>query len=298
MSDYSEGAAFVEGAYVPIDRARIPLLDTGFLRSDLTYDVAHVWQGSFFRLADHLERFERNCARLRLTPPHDRAEITAIVMELARRTGLRDAYVNMTCTRGVAARGVRDPRQYENRFYAYAVPFIWIARPEDQMRGLSMAVSSVERIPPASIDPTVKNFHWGDMVRGLYEAYDRGAQTAVLVDRDGNVTEGPGFNLFAWIDGALVTPGAGVLEGITRRTVLELAQEHGIPTRVGPLSPVSLRASGEVFCASTAGGVMPVTVLDGRPVGDGAPGPVTLRLRELYWAAHEDPRYSTPVSYD
>lgn len=95
---YPEGAAFVDGAFVPIAEARIPLLDWGFLRSDCTYDVVHVWHGRFFRLDCHLDRFLRNAAALRLEPPLDRAGIVAVLMRLMRLTGLRQAYVEMICT--------------------------------------------------------------------------------------------------------------------------------------------------------------------------------------------------------
>src|SRR5262249_21437140 len=131
----------------------------------------------------------------------------------------------------------------------------------------------------------------------LYEAYDRGARMAVLPDADGNLTEGPGFNVFVLRDGTLLTPDSGVLEGVTRRTILELAHEAGIPTRLARLPAGQLGEAEEGVLPSTAGGVTPVVVVDGRTVGDGKPGPVTRRLRELYWAAHDNPRYTTPIEY-
>lgn len=292
---YAEGAAYLHGEVVPIADARIPLLDTGFLRSDLTYDVVHVWNGCFFRLDDHLDRFERNAERLRLRLPIDRAALAGVLADLVLRTGLEHAYVNMTLTRGVATGGRRDPRLFENRLYAYVVPFVWIVTPEDQELGVSLTISSVERIPVSSVDPTVKNFHWGDLVRGLYEAFDRGARTTVLPDRDGNLTEGPGFNLFVLRRGQLLTPESGVLEGITRRTILELAARAGIPATPARIPGHALGEADEIFLTSTAGGVMPVCTVDDRPVGDGRPGPITRQLRDLYWAAHTDPRYATPV---
>jgi branched-chain amino acid aminotransferase len=298
QTQYSAGAAYLHGEVVPIADARIPLLDTGFLRSDLTYDVVHVWKGCFFRLEEHLDRFERSVGRLRLKLPTDRDGLRQVLFDLVKRSGLRDAYVNMTLTRGVANAGQRDPRLFENRLYAYVVPFVWIVSPEDQDRGISLIVSSIQRIPTQSVDPTVKNFHWGDLVRGQYEAFDRAARTAVLLDANRNVTEGPGFNVFALVNGTLLTPEAGVLEGITRRTVLELAQQHDQPVQACAVPATVLMTAHEVFLTSTAGGVMPVTSVDGRQIGDGRPGMVTRRLRELYWAAHDDARYATPVGYD
>ena len=294
---YADGAAFVDGRFVPIAEARVPILDWGFLRSDATYDVAHVWRGSFFRLEDHLDRFERSMEHLRLSLPYGRDEIRDILVECVRLSGLRDAYAEIICTRGMPRPGSRDPRECENRFYALVVPFIWIADPEKQERGLHAVIGSKQRIAPESVDPTVKNYHWLDLEVGLLDAYERGGETVILTDAEDNVVEGPGFNVFSVRDGAISTPDHGVLQGITRRTVIELANEHAIPIEPRPVPAGELRRADEVFLSSTAGGIMPVTTVDGEVVGDGEPGPVTLRLRDAYWRLHDDPRFSLPVPY-
>ena len=191
--------------------------------------------------------------------------------------------------------GSRDPRECENRFYAFVVPFIWIADPEKQERGLHAVIADRQRIAPSSVDPTVKNYHWLDLEVGLLEAYERGGETVILTDADDNVVEGPGFNVFAVHDGAISTPDSGVLQGITRRTVIELSNEHGIPIEERSVPAASLRRADEVFLSSTAGGIIPATTVDGEVVGEGEPGPVTLRLRDAYWQLHDDPRFSIPV---
>ena len=292
---FPPGVAYLDGRFCPMSEAKISVLDWGFLRSDATYDVVHVWQGRFFRLDLHLERFLASVAKLRLSLPMDREELIAILKECVRRSGLENAYVEMICTRGFSPSFSRDPRDAENRFIAFAIPFGWIADEAQRARGLRLAISRIPRIPPESVDPTVKNYHWLDIVQGLFEAYDRGAENALLVDFDGNVTEGAGFNVFAVRDGRVATPGRGVLEGITRRTVLDLCAELAIPAETRALPAAELRAADEVFISSTAGGVMPVTEIDGAPVGDGRPGPVTGRLTALYWDKHEDPDWTTAV---
>jgi len=294
---YADGAAFVEGRFVPVAEARVPILDWGFLRSDATYDVAHVWRGSFFRLEDHLERFVRSMEQLRLNPSYDRGEMRDILIECVRLSGLRDAYAEIICTRGIPRPGSRDPRECENRFYAFVVPFIWIADPEKQEHGLHAVIANRQRVAPESVDPTVKNYHWLDLEVGLLEAYERGGETVILTDAEGNVVEGPGFSVFAIHDGTVSTPDHGVLQGITRRTVIELANEHSIIIEARPVSAESLKRADEVFLSSTAGGVIPVTTVDGVAVGNGEPGPVTLRLRGAYWDLHEDPRLSLAVHY-
>ena len=291
------GVAFIDGEYVPIELARIPILDWGFLHSDATYDVVHVWRGSFFRLADHVERFLRGVRRLRLQVLFEGSEIEQILAECVRRSGLRDAYVEMICTRGVPAPGSRDPRRASNAFYAFAIPFVWIADDRQRETGLSLHISDRERISPRSVDPRTKNYHWLDLTLGSFEAYDAGAETVVLVDGAGNVVEGPGFNVFVVASGVVATPTTGVLEGITRRTVIELAREQGREVRERAVSADAVRRADEVLITSTAGGVMAVTSVDGAPVGDGTIGPVTRALRDAYWRLHDDPHFATPVAY-
>lgn len=294
---FAEGAAFMDGAYVPIGEARIPILDWGFTRSDVTYDVVHVWGGNFFRLEPHLDRFDRSLASVRMTIPHDRAEVIAILMRLMRLTQLRDAYVEVLCTRGMPPKGTRDPRACENRFVAFAIPFVWIADEEMRARGIDLHVSAYLRIPPASVDPTAKNFHWGDMIRATFDCYEAGCDLPVVVDLEGNIAEGPGFNVFAVRGGTVTTPGGTCLEGITRRTALDLMAEMNVRAEIGAVSPDDLRAADEVFLTSTAGGILPVTRIDHAPVGDGAVGPVTTRLRDLYWRRHDEGWDATPIDY-
>ncbi len=295
---FAAGCAWIEGEYVPIGQARIPILDAGFVRSDLTYDVVGVWEGSFFRLDDHMERLAAGLERIRLECPLPFDEVRRILFDVVRRSGLRNAYVESIVTRGVPAPGERDPRKWTPRFYAYAIPYVWIVRPEAQELGTAAVLAhDTIRIPPGSVDPRVKNFHWGDLVRGLFEAYDRNAWLPILTDGAGHVAEGPGFNVFALVDGRLLTPEVGVLEGITRKTVIEIAPEAGLEVVVGEVPVDALYRASELFFTSTAGGVMPVSTLDGRPVGDGRPGPVTMDLRRRYWELHRDPRYAAPVDY-
>ena len=294
----SAGTAFIDGDYRPIEEAKISVLDWGVTRSDCTYDVAHVWKGRFFRLDAHLDRFLANTEKLRLQVPHTRAELESILNQCVRRAGLRDAYVSMTCTRGRPAPGSRDPSSCINTFYCFAIPFVWIASPEQQEEGINLHVSDVPRIPPQSVDPTVKNYHWLDLEMALLQAYECGAQAVVLKDLAGTISEGPGYNVFARTGGRWLTPSHGVLQGVTRRTVLELCAELDFAVEAGPLTEAALRGAQEIMITSTAGGVMPVTRLAGVPVGGGVPGPQAQQLRRLYWDKHRDPAWSTVVQYD
>jgi len=295
--DFSDGAAYVGGSYVPIAQAAIPITDWGFLRSDATYDVVTVWDGAYFRLDAHLERFMRSCRRWRLDPGLSPDQITEVLSQCVRLSGLRASYVEMICTRGKPPWGSRDPRQAVNQFYAFAVPYVWLANAEQRERGLHVMVSDVQRIPARSVDPTAKNYHWNDLTMGLLGALDAGADSVLLVDAAGNVVEGPGFNVFCVHRGAIVTPHEGMLEGVSRRTVIEMAASLGIEVQLRSLPADELRAADEVFLSTSGGGVLPVTVVDNQAIGDGRPGRVTRLLVQTYWAWHADPAYSRPIDY-
>jgi branched-subunit amino acid aminotransferase/4-amino-4-deoxychorismate lyase len=293
----ADGVAFIDGEYTPADEARIPLFDLGFTRGDAVYDTVSVWKGRFFRLDDHVARFMRSCAGARLTCPHPPEDLKRILAECVHRAGLQDSYVQMIVTRGeFVAMTKRDPRLCRNRFVGFALPYIWIVPPERQDVGIDLAMVDNRRTPKEAIDPRVKNFNWMDLQRGLFEALDRGADTAVLCTPGGHLAEGPGFNLFVVKDGTVWTPRGNILEGITRQTVLDLAIELGVPAHQADLSPEALRTADEAFLSSTAGGIMPVAQVDGKPLGAGRPGPYATRFRSLYWAKREAGWLGTPVA--
>ncbi|WP_170954350.1 MULTISPECIES: aminotransferase class IV [Mesorhizobium] len=294
---YPDGVAFMDGQYLPMSEAKISVLDWGFLHSDATYDTVHVWNGRFFRLDLHLDRFFGGMERLRMRLPYDREKIESILSNCVALSGHRSAYVEMICTRGSSPTFSRDPRQAENRFIAFAVPFGSVANEEQLERGLHVAISETVRIPPKSIDPAIKNYHWLDLVKGLFDAYDKGAETALILDSNGHIAEGPGFNVFVVKDGSIRTPALGVLPGITRRTVFDLCAEIGLSATAGDVSRAEIKAADEVFITSTAGGIMPVTRIDDAAIADGQVGSVTRRLMDLYWQKHDDPAWSSAVIY-
>ncbi len=295
---FENGCAWINNQYLPIEDAGVPIMDVGFSKSDCTYDVVATWKGKFFKLDDHLDRFEENWKKLKLKPPLTKLQIKDILIECVKRSGLRDCYVEMIVTRGIPVNGERDPRKFSNRFYAYAIPYVWIVKPEHQVTGIHLAISEKSiRIDPKSVDPKVKNFHWGDMTKALFEAYETEAETTILPDADGYITEGPGFNIFAFLDGQLWTPESGVLEGITRKTVIEIATSKRIAVKVKNFKRNLLENASEIFLTSTAGGIMPVSILDGKPVGKGKPGTIYQKIHLEYWAAHEKPEYTEEVNY-
>ena len=301
--DFSQGAAYLDGRYVPMTEAKIPVGDWGFVHSDVTYDVVHVHDGRFFRLEDHLDRFARSLEGYRLEPPATRDEMREILARCVALSGLRNAFVAMISTRGVPRiYGSRRPADCDNTFIAYACPWIDVIPVDVQERGAHLWVASVPRISPQSQDPTFKNYSWRDFVRALHEAHDHGYDTAVLLDPEGFVTEGSGFNIFAVKGNVVMTPDRGALEGVTRRSVLDLCGELGLSGRIAPMRIEDLMQADEVFCSTTAGGVMPCARVGNATLGNNTmasdrPGPISLKLKAVYWQKHAEGWHGTAVNY-
>ena len=299
QATYGDGVGFMDGEFMAFSDLRIPVTDMGFQLADMCYDAVHVRKRRFFRLDDHMARFQSFIeARGYDTLGYDIDAIKDVCHCCVARTGLDDAFLTVIVTRGSPETAKKDLRTCGNRLLAWATPYHAIVSDEEMENGCDIIVADTVRIPPHAVDPTVKNFGRLDFVGALFEAYERNTQYAVLLDNDGFVTEGRGWNIFALRGGELLSPDSGVLEGITRRTVLELSAELNIDGKLAPISAAELRGADEVFLTSTAGGVMPVRSIDGKPVGDGQPGPVTARLQDLYWRLHDDPAMTTPVNYE
>ena len=292
---FPKGAAWMDGEFIKLSEARIPVLDWGFLRSDATYDVAHVWKGRFFLLDKHIDRFFKSTEKLKMPCKINREELKKILAGCVKNAGLENAYVEMIQTRGMSPNFERDPRKATPRFIAFAVPFGWILKPKDFEVGLDVLVTDIKRIPPGSVDPTIKNYHWLDLVSGMLNSYDLGHDTAILIDEKNNVSEGPGFNIFSVDETGLNTPDHGVLEGITRQTVINLAKELDLSINIKSISIEKLKSSDELFATSTAGGIMPITKINGKPVGSGVPGKITRELHKTYWDKHFNPDWSLSV---
>ena len=238
-------------------------------------------------------------AGMRLNIGLERNEIEAALSLMVGRSNLLNAYVSMNASRGLPLPGSRDPRQCKNHFYAWCVPFIHVIKPELAEEGASAWIAkSVRRIPSGSVDPRIKNYHWRDFTVGLFEAKDNNFETTILLDYNNNVTEGPGFNLFSVKNGRLVTPDLGVLEGITRRTVLEICDELGYEVEIRTLPVSEFMQSDEIFISTSGGGVAPLSKVDGYTIGDGTPGPVYQHLHKVYFEWTERPEHRTEINYN
>ncbi len=298
-TDWTKGAAWMKGEIVPIAEAKIGVTDWGVTRSDITYDVVPARDGGFFRLGHYLDRFEASMASLRMDVGMSREDIRQALHAMVVRSGLRDSYVAMVASRGTPLiPGNRDPRTCANHFYAWCVPYVHVISEEIADAGASLWIAKdVRRIPEDSVNPRAKNYHWGDLTQGLFEAKDNGFETVALLDHQGNVTEGPGFNVFAVKGGKVVTPDRGVLHGITRQTVLDICAEQGIRTESRALPLDELLEADEAFLSTSGGGAVPVTRIDDRIMSNGAPGPVASALRRTYWDWTRRPEHREEIDY-
>ena len=292
---FAEGAGYVRGRFVPIAEAVLPVTDWGFTRSDVVYDVVHVFKGGFFRLADHLDRFERSMAQRRIRPPEDRAAIEAILHRCVALTGLIDAYVAMVASRGrPRVAGSRRPADCENHLIAYALPWIDVVPKDVQARGAHVWVASTPRVPDASVDPTVKNYQWNDLTSGLLEAHDADFDTAVLCDTQGFLTEGPGFNIFLVKDGRVTTSIAAACTASRADRCWSSAPNSASRPRLNRFpdrrSTTRTRSSWR-----RRPGVTPASRIGAHILGNDRPGPIPMLLRDTYWRKHEEGWHRTPV---
>ena len=286
---------YVNGEYVPKDQARVSVFDFGFLRGDGVFDTTSAWNGRIFKLAAHLDRLDLSLRAARIPCPLPLPELGNVIVETTRRCGLRNAYIQTVVTRGEPPMGVRDLTQCTPGLIVFAVPYVWILKPEQIEVGGCAMIASTRALPVQCLDPKIKSLSRLHLDLASLQGKAAGVDVTIMLDLDGHVTEGPGFNLFVVKGGTLYSPPEGILMGITRQTVFEIAAENGIAAREALLTAYDLYAADEVFLTSTAGGIMPLVEIDGRPIGDGKPGAVSQRIHGLYWALRESGRHGTPV---
>lgn len=275
--------AWLDGRVVALADARIPVTDHGFLYGDGVFEGMRVTRRRIFRLDDHLRRFAASARAIGLALPGGLAAMQAILFETLRAAGRDDAYVRMIASRGDGALGV-DPTSCPSPRLICIVDQLRIYPPEKLESGIDLITSSWRRPPPDVLDPRVKSLNYLNNVLAKLEARQRGADEALLLTQEGRVAEASVANVFALREGTLLTPPGidGALEGITRRTVLELALSAGVPAREQSLGRLDFFAADEAFLTGSGAGIVPIRSLDGREIGSGRPGPLTQRLRAAY----------------
>lgn len=285
---------WIDGRVIPGAEARIPVTDHGLLYGDGLFEGIRIYAGRVFRLDLHLARLEAGAKALALALPGGAAALREVVLETARAFGQPEAYARLLVTRGEGPLGV-DPTTCKEPRVVCIVDAIRLYPAETLARGLDLVTVSVRRPPADVLDPRVKSLNYLNSALAKLEARRRGADEALILNLAGQVAEASVANVFAVREGRLLTPPAsdGALEGITRRSVLELAGRLGIPAAERTLGRADLFAAEEVFLTGTGARIVPVRSLDGAPIGAGPPGPATRRLDEAFGALVREPAMGT-----
>lgn len=286
---------WIDGAVVDGAEARIPVLDHGLLYGDGLFEGIRVYGGRVFRLELHLARLAAGARALGLELPGGVQSVREIVLATARAFGEDEAYVRLVVTRGDGALGV-DPASCKSPRVICIVASVSLFPSQVEARGLDLVTVSLRRPPADVLDPRVKSLNYLNSVLAKREARLRGADEALLLNLSGRVAEASVENVFALRDGALATPPAtdGALEGITRRSVLELAGRLGLPAAERSLGRADLFSADEVFLTGTGARIIAVRSLDGEAIGAGVPGPVVGRLQEAFARLVREPAMGTP----
>jgi branched-chain amino acid aminotransferase len=291
----AEPIVYVNGQFVPQHLAAISVFDHGLLYGDGVYDTSCAWAGAVFMLEEHLDRLYRSLQTVRLDFSLPREELRELILETVRRNGLQNAYIKVVVTRGVSDEPLLDPRHCQPGVIIFARPYLSLVDTYRTASGITAKIASLRRVPHESLDPKIKSLNYLNIVLAKIEAIESHCDEAILLDTSGYVSEGPGYNIFAAHQGSLITPAQSILLGITRLAVFKIAQGLGVEVSEGLYTPYDLYTADEVFFCSTAGGIIPITRIDGRVIGEGHPGPLTTQIQHSYLELLESHAHSTPV---
>ena len=268
----------LNGRFMPLEEARIPVLDRGFIFGDGVYEVIPVYSRRPFRLAEHLRRLQNSLDAISLKNPHTDAEWGTLIAELIACNEGADQYLYLHITRGVAKRDHAFPKVITPTVFMMSSPLL---PPAAELK--STGVSAITTIDNRWLRCDIKSISLLPNVLLRQSAVEAGTMEAVLL-RGGFMTEGAASNIFVVQDGVVLAPPKNhlMLPGITYDLVLELAQVEGIPTQVAPVPEATLRSANEIWLTSSTREVLPITLLDGQPVSMGQPGPLFKRMDALY----------------
>jgi branched-chain amino acid aminotransferase len=271
--------AYVNGAFVPKDEAKVSVYDHGYLYGDGVFEGIRAYDGRIFRLEQHLDRLFESARYLMLEIPLSREALRGAILETVRRCGLRDAYIRPVISRGVGDLGL-DPRKCKAPTVVIIVDAIQLYPPEAYERGLRAITATTRKIRSDALSPQAKTLNYLNNILARLEANQAGVDEAIMLNAEGYVCECSADNLFLVRGGEVWTPPAhlGILKGVTRGAIIELAAAHGIPLREQVFTLHDVYAAEECFLSGTGAELGPVVEVDARPIGSGRPGPVTQRL--------------------
>lgn len=274
---------WIDGKLYDKQDARISVYDHGLLYGDGIFEGIRVYSGQIFECDAHLERLFASAKAIRLTIPLSRKQICDAMEETIKVNNFRDCYVRLVVTRGVGYLGLNPAKCPTPTVFVIADTIDMYPR-EMYEKGMAVITASVIRNHFNALSPRIKSLNYLNNILAKIEAVDAGVSEAIMLNHQGNVAECTADNIFMVRGGAVMTPGTedGILEGITRKVIIELCQARKIPVFERTLQRHDLYVADECFLTGSAAEVVPITKIDGRVIGPGEPGPVTRQLMESY----------------
>jgi branched-chain amino acid aminotransferase len=274
---------YIDGNFHDESEAKISVFDHGLLYGDGVFEGIRFYADRVFRLNEHIERLWDSARAIALEIPTSKSEMVASLLETIRQNDLHDGYIRLIITRGAGALGL-SPDSCRRPSVIIIAATISLYPDELYLKGVSMITCATRRTSPAALSPRVKSLNYLNNVMAKIEAQSAGAGEGVMLNEQGYVAECTGDNIFIVKNGVISTPPlhAGVLCGITRDVVFELAQQHGIPILDRDLTRYDLYTANECFLTGTAAEIIPAVQLDRRIIGNGHPGPITLKLVDSF----------------
>jgi branched-chain amino acid aminotransferase len=274
---------YINGKLVPKEQAVVSVFDHGLLYGDGVFEGLRSYDGKVFRLAEHIERLYESARAIRLEIPLSQDDFAAAVNETVKANGIVDGYIRAVVTRGSGTLGL-DPNRCSNPQVIIIADTITLYPHEFYENGLELITSSVIRNHPAALSPRIKSLNYLNNILAKIEGQKAGCVEALMLNHKGEVAECTGDNIFLVKRGRLLTPplDAGILEGVTRNAVIELARESKIDVAETAITKHDVYVADECFLTGTAAEIAPVVKVDDRVIGDGKPGAVTRDLTKKF----------------
>jgi len=274
---------YLNGQLVPKEQAVVSVFDHGLLYGDGVFEGLRVYSGKVFAMQEHVVRLYESALAIRLTIPMSQEQMAEAVNATVAANGIVDGYVRLVVTRGAGYLGL-DPRKTSNPQVIIIADQIELYPEAVYQTGMKLVTASTLRNHPGALSPRIKSLNYLNNILARMEGTDAGCPETLMLNHKGEVAECTGDNIFIVKNGVLKTPSAeaGILEGITRNTVIRLAKEAGIPVLEAPFTRHDIYVADECFLTGSAAEIVPVVSLDSRPIGSGTPGPVTNRLRTRF----------------
>jgi branched-chain amino acid aminotransferase len=274
---------YLDGKIVPAAEAKVSVFDHGLLYGDGVFEGIRVYAGRIFRLDEHIDRLFDSAQAIMLRVPLSKKELKEACCATCRANGLRDGYIRLVVTRGVGYLGL-NPFKCDKPSVFIIAATIELYPEEVYRLGLNLVTAATVRVNPAAVSPSIKSLNYLNNILAKIEAVNAGTVEAIMLNSEGHVAECTGDNIFIIRKGKIETPpiSAGALNGITRAVAIELAGRMRISVREPNLTRYDLMTADECFLTGTAAEIVPVVKIDGRVIGDGKPGRVTLKLMKAF----------------